>query len=51
MIDLIVRRTAQSSTPEARTMDRHNNRHAIEIGATAFSPEDVVCRSRAAPTR
>jgi hypothetical protein len=36
-----------SNTPEARAMDRHNNRLAIEIGANAASTEDVVMRARA----
>lgn len=45
------RRVAQSNTPEARAMDRHNNRLAIEIGATAASPEDVVRKARAAMER
>lgn len=40
-----------SNTPEARAMDRHNNRLAIEIGATSRSTEEVVTRARAAMER
>lgn len=38
---------AGSNTIAARRMDRHNNRIALWIGATAASPEQVVARVRA----
>ena len=36
----------QSNTPAARRMDRHNNRLAVGLGATAQSTEEVVMRAR-----
>jgi hypothetical protein len=40
------RPVAPSNTPAARRMDRHNNRLAVGIGATARSTEEVVMRAR-----
>jgi hypothetical protein len=41
------RPVARSNTPAARRMDRHNNRIALGVGATARSTEEVVLRARA----
>lgn len=40
------RLVSESNTPEARAMDRHNNRIATWIGTSSSSPEDVVRRVR-----